>query len=158
MENGLSPVMNSKTEILILGSAPSKKSLELQQYYANKGNQFWNIIFEILSVNDPIEYSKRVKILLEHHIGLWDVYDTFNRDGSLDSQFRSTTLNDFHEILTTVPIKLIIANGKKSYGEIQKNALFQQIPILYCPSTSGANNGQSQLRKDNWTEALAINK
>lgn len=157
MEKGLKPIVNNETKVLILGSAPSKKSLELQQYYGNKGNQFWNLIFDILSVTDPIEYSKRVQILLDHHLGLWDVYDTFDRNGSLDSQFQDATLNDFQEIFSLAPIKLIIANGKKAYSESLKNALFREVPILYCPSTSGANNGQKQLRKELWTEALTIN-
>ena len=38
------PIINSETEILIVGTMPSVKSLEAQQYYAHPRNAFWKII------------------------------------------------------------------------------------------------------------------
>lgn len=38
------PVINNNSEVLILGSIPGKISLERQEYYGNKRNQFWDIM------------------------------------------------------------------------------------------------------------------
>ena len=35
-------------EVLILGSLPGRKSLEMQQYYAHPQNAFWKLITQIL--------------------------------------------------------------------------------------------------------------
>lgn len=154
MKTGFEAIYDKNTKILILGSAPSVKSLELQQYYANKGNQFWKIIAECLCTSDPIDYEKRLQLLTQNHIGLWDVYSHFNRIGSLDSDFKQIKLNNFDSLFPTTSIKLIIANGDKAYQEIVKSALFEHYMVIKCLSTSGANNGKAQERKIEWKEAL----
>ena len=45
---GLSPVIDDKTEVLILGSLPSDVSLAKGQYYANPSNDFWKLIGQVL--------------------------------------------------------------------------------------------------------------
>lgn len=151
---GFAPIYNNRTKILILGTAPSVISLKKKQYYANPGNQFWKIIFDILSVTDPLDYQQRIEYLKWHRLGLWDVYAKFERKGSLDSNFSTVIPNDFSQLLATSPIKLIIANGKLSYKEALKNQTLQNMPILCLPSTSGANNAQMTQRKIAWHEAL----
>ena len=43
-QEGLPPVINPTSKILIVGTMPGKKSLEQKQYYADSRNQFWSII------------------------------------------------------------------------------------------------------------------
>ncbi|MBS7577129.1 MULTISPECIES: DNA-deoxyinosine glycosylase [unclassified Enterococcus] len=159
MHEGLQPIYNQSTEILILGSAPSQKSIEFQQYYGNPSNQFWKIIFQILAIDDPITYQKRIDTLLKQHIGLWDVYQRFERIGSLDVNFTSVELNHFDEILEKAPIKKIITNGKRAYQEAQKINEFKysQLAIIPVPSTSGANNGKGLARMEAWRKAIKNN-
>lgn len=154
MKQGFSPVYDARTEILILGTAPSVKSLEKQQYYANPGNQFWNILFHSLAVEDPLEYSQRLELLKDHRIGLWDVYATFERKGSLDVNFSTIVPNDFTTLLTKARIKTILTNGQLAYKEALKNPTIPNLAIQQLPSTSGANNGQSKTRMVAWKEAL----
>lgn len=154
MKIGLEAIYDKNTKILILGSAPSVKSLELQQYYANKGNQFWKIIAECLNTTDPIDYEKRLDLLVQNQIGLWDIYSHFDRIGSSDSNFKQTKLNNFETLLSVASIKLIIANGDKAYQEIIKSTIFEDHTVIKCLSTSGANNGKAQERKIEWKEAL----
>ena len=40
-KSGLTPVIDDKTEVLILGTLPSDISLTKGQYYANPANDFW---------------------------------------------------------------------------------------------------------------------
>lgn len=154
MQTGLAPVFNKNTEILILGSAPSVHSLEKQQYYGNQANRFWQIIFTALQIPDPKIYHKRLQVLLDHHIGLWDVYQSFERKGSMDHHFSNYKLNDFNQLLETAPIKTVIANGKTAYQEIINQQLFVEQNIYYCLSTSGANNSRADKRQKEWKQAL----
>ena len=154
METGLVPVYNKNTEILILGSAPSIQSLEKQQYYGNQSNRFWQIIFKILQISDPKIYDKRLQVLLDHHIGLWDVFQNFERQGSMDHRFSDYKLNDFSQLLETAPIKTVIANGKTAYQEIIDQQLFVEQNIYYCLSTSGVNNSRADKRQKEWQQAL----
>ncbi|UUV99475.1 DNA-deoxyinosine glycosylase [Vagococcus luciliae] len=147
MQRGLDPIFNKDTRILILGSAPSEMSLKKQQYYGNNGNQFWKMMFAFFNVPFETDYDKRVALLLDHQIGLWDVYHLFERDGSLDTSFKTVELNDFSQILTQADIKLIITNGKKAYDEVLENNLFSDITIMPCISTSGAANGYMEKRR-----------
>jgi hypoxanthine-DNA glycosylase len=78
------PVISKRSKILILGSIPGAKSLEMRQYYAHPQNRFWKIIFELLNENFTTDYSEKIKILKKHHIALWDVIDSCERKGSLD--------------------------------------------------------------------------
>ena len=40
------PVENAGCTILILGSMPGERSLELQQYYGHKNNRFWRLMLD----------------------------------------------------------------------------------------------------------------
>ena len=82
MTEGLEPVADSKSEILILGTLPGKELLKAGQYYANPRNQFWKIISNIFNDAIPNSYDERLKVLKEHHIALLDVLKSANRKSS----------------------------------------------------------------------------
>lgn len=148
------PIVNQATRILILGSHPGVPSLRKQQYYGNPGNAFWRVVFHALEVPDPVDYQERLDTLQAHGIGLWDVYATAQREGSLDHKIKNPTLNDFETVLNDIPIKLIIANGKTAYKEIVKHPVFQSYEVVSALSTSGLNNGREKERMEQWTQAI----
>jgi hypoxanthine-DNA glycosylase len=78
------PIIDKESKILILGSIPGVKSLEMQQYYAHPQNKFWKIICEIFNEKFTTDYDERIKILEKYHVALWDVIDNCERKGSLD--------------------------------------------------------------------------
>jgi hypoxanthine-DNA glycosylase len=95
---GLAAVADGAREALVLGSFPGLKSLQLAQYYAHPQNQFWPLL-QALWPRHPqpprADYAGRCEWLLERGLGLWDVYASCEREGSLDSAIRaprSTTL------------------------------------------------------------------
>lgn len=137
------PIINKDSEILILGSIPGIRSLEMQQYYAHPQNKFWKIICEIFNEEFTTNYQQRIEILEKHHIALWDVIDTCERKGSLDSEIRNEEANKIEELLQNFPnIKAIFCNGQKSYKNLQKilGKKFR-MPIIVLPSTSPAYAG-----------------
>ncbi|MGP6138992.1 MULTISPECIES: DNA-deoxyinosine glycosylase [unclassified Jeotgalibaca] len=151
---GFGPVINAQTRVLILGSHPGVVSLRKQQYYGNPGNAFWRTVFSALGISDPVNYTERLEALLAHGIGLWDVYDTVEREGSQDVNIKNETLNDFEHVLGQTAIHLIIANGQTAYRETQKHAIFQDYEVICGLSTSGLNNGREQERMKQWHEAI----
>ena len=145
------PIIDENSKILILGSVPGIKSLEMQQYYAHPQNKFWKIIFESLNETFTTDYSERISILKKHNIALWDVIDTCERKGSLDSEIRNEEANQISELLENHPkIKAIFCNGQKSYQNLQKilGKNFH-LPVYVLPSTSPAHASLSYNQKLN---------
>ncbi|SKB92073.1 G/U mismatch-specific uracil-DNA glycosylase [Soonwooa buanensis] len=132
------PVINKDSEILILGSIPGVKSLEMQEYYAHPQNKFWTIIFELFNEDFTKDYQQKLQILKKNKIALWDVIDSCERKGSLDSEIKNETGNDILKLLKDYPnLKIIFCNGQKSYKNLIKTfGKNIEIPIVALPSTS----------------------
>ena len=135
------PIIDKESKILILGSIPGIKSLEMKQYYAHPQNKFWKIIFDLFSEEFTTDYTERIKILEKYHVALWDVIDTCERKGSLDSEIRNEEANKIGELLHNYPnIKAIFCNGQKSYKNLLKILPKDfLLPIIVLPSTSPAH-------------------
>ena len=99
---GFPPIADNNAIILILGSMPSIKSLEQQQYYAHPRNSFWFIMTTLLGDKSDLDYAERKALLLHNKIALWDVLNTCQRKGSLDSSIKNETIvvNDFNKFFT----------------------------------------------------------
>lgn len=137
------PISDSETIVLILGTMPGDKSLELQEYYGNTGNRFWKIISTITNNELPLNYTDKKKLLLKTKIGVWDVVHEADRKGSLDSEIKNEVPNDLNDFITKHKnLKVIGFNGTKSatlfdkYFERKKH-----IKYILLPSTSQANTG-----------------
>lgn len=132
------PIISDTSKILILGSVPGVKSLQMQQYYAHPQNHFWKIIFELLGEEFTFDYEKRIEIISKNNIALWDVIDTCNREGSLDTKIRNEEHNDILKLLNAhPPIRAIFCNGQKSFKNLKKIlGKESEIPVFVLPSTS----------------------
>lgn len=132
------PIISEGSKILILGSVPGVKSLEMQQYYAHPQNQFWKIIFKLFEEDFTADYQKRTEIIRKNNIALWDVIDSCEREGSLDTKIRNEEHNDILKILRHHPnIKAVFCNGQKSFKNLKKIlGKESEIPIFVLPSTS----------------------
>ena len=155
MLTGLAPLVSSQTRLLILGSFPGVASLQAQQYYGHPQNQFWRIlrtIFGDIYASSPLNscassYQIHSEWLLSKKLGVWDVYASCEREGSLDSNIRQAVLNNFSTLKTLCPnLQAIAHNG----GESFKHAKHTQnlgVPVFRLPSTSPANASWSFERK-----------
>ncbi|SDL79614.1 DNA-deoxyinosine glycosylase [Chryseobacterium taihuense] len=159
MQNRISsfhPIINANSKILILGSIPGVKSLEKQQYYGHPQNKFWKIIFHLFNEDFTEDYIQRINILKKHHIALWDVIDSCERKGSLDSEIKNEEANQIPELLQKYPnIQAIFCNGGKSYKNLQKmlgeNSI---VPFYLLPSTSPLHTISFEKKLESWKKIL----
>jgi hypoxanthine-DNA glycosylase len=146
------PIISNDSKILILGSVPGVKSLEMQEYYAHPQNKFWKIIFELFKENFSENYLDKIKILKKNKIAVWDVIDSCERIGSLDTKIKNEENNDVLQLLKKYSnIKTIFCNGGKSYKNLQKIAGKNfEIPIYLLPSTSPLHTISFEKKLENW--------
>jgi hypoxanthine-DNA glycosylase len=147
------PIVNPETEILILGTMPGTKSLEKQEYYANKQNQFWKILFTVFANGTvPELFQEKCKVLQQNKIGLWDVLANCERKGSLDIHIKNYTENDILGLLDAFPkINRILFNGKESQRYfIKKFGTIEGIVFYVMPSTSPANTVKFEEKLKLW--------
>ncbi|WP_084601047.1 DNA-deoxyinosine glycosylase [Acidovorax temperans] len=166
---GLPPVVSDCTVVLVLGSFPGAASLKAQQYYGHPQNHFWRILQSLwpqhpLPPAGPQHYAQRCAWLLERRLGLWDVYASCEREGSLDTSIRHAVVNDFAQLLRECPgLRAIAHNGGESFKH--SAAVRQQwagaypgaqVQSVRLPSTSPANASWSFERKQTaWAELMA---
>lgn len=148
---GLPPVYSAAIKVLVLGSFPGKTSLAQQQYYAHPRNQFWPLVAAIWPQYAlPESYAARCAWLVDRGVGLWDVYASCERVGSLDSAIRNPELNDFEALGKQCPhLKVFAHNGKQSFQHARELQKLSHVSAasLYLPSTSPANASWSFERK-----------
>jgi hypoxanthine-DNA glycosylase len=137
------PISNADTTILILGTMPGDKSLELGEYYGHSRNKFWKIISTITNNDLPIAYSDKKGLLIKSKIGIWDVAHKANRKGSLDSAIEDEEPNDLDSFISRHKnLKVIGFNGTKSQALFDKYFVRKNdLKYISLPSTSPANTG-----------------
>jgi TDG/mug DNA glycosylase family protein len=157
MKKAFEPIVTQLSKILILGTMPGEKSLELQQYYGNRGNHFWKIMFDILGEDFTFDYNERIKLLQKYHIALWDVLQFCEREGSLDSNILNEVPNDFESFYRLYPnirnVYFSSKNAEKYYNKYVGKR--EGINYFVLPSPSGANATKSFLqKKQEWEEKI----
>ena len=82
---GLPPVIAPGTRLVILGSFPGVASLRAKQYYGHPRNHFWSLVGTLWGLDLlSMAYARRLDVLRKRGLGLWDVYASCRREGSLD--------------------------------------------------------------------------
>lgn len=145
---GMPPVIARHTRLVVLGSFPGAASLAAGQYYAHPRNQFWAILGALWRIDLPaLPYARRLAAMRARGLGLWDVYASCCREGSLDSAIEDAVFNDFASLRRRAPhLQAIAHNG----GESARAMRFTRtlgVEVLRLPSTSPANASWSFERK-----------
>lgn len=146
--------------MLILGSMPGEESLRRRQYYAHPQNQFWRILGELLGAARELEYMRRLEILQQQRIALWDVARICVRAASSDATIRAAVANDISGLLAREPaIGAVLCNGTKAHElfvRLVAAALPRPVRVERLPSTSPANASMPYARKlALWRRAIA---
>ena len=145
---GLGPVLDANTRLIVLGSFPGVASLQAQQYYGHPRNQFWPILGALWGVDlGASNYARRLDVARAHGLGLWDVYASCRRVGSLDRAIEATQLNDLGALRVLAPmLRAVVHNGAES-ARAMAHTRALGLPVQRLPSTSPANASWSFERK-----------
>ncbi len=163
---GLPPLVDAHTRVLVLGSFPGAASLAAQQYYGHPRNRFWPVMahvfqaflaagaqpislecYEFDEVGVPRAYPQRCQWLRAHGVGLWDVYAACQRPGSLDADIRAAEPNDLAGLLARCPrLRGVAHNCSTSVRHAHHTQALAQtvfgpqgVAVVTLPSTSPAN-------------------
>ena len=157
------PIVNEKSAVLILGTMPGLASLKAGEYYGHRDNKFWDIMFPTC-ISDwtcdqmvSADFEMKRKLLLDHHIALWDVLKFCDRKGSLDSDIVNQIHNDFQSFFAVYPnIKRVFFNGKAAADhfkalKFEESTMADKI-FTTLQSTSPSNSTNSFLILNQWKQ------
>ncbi len=137
------PILPDKPHTLILGTMPGGKSLEKNQYHAHPQNQFWRFMGDIYGAGLLLPYEKRVQVLKDHGIAVWDVVRACTRKGSMDADIKNEIPNDFEQFYQNYPsIKLVVFDSLTAENIYMKRVvptLSKTLKYARVPSPSPAH-------------------
>ena len=141
------PIENASAHTLILGTMPGTASLAAHEYYAHPRNLFWTIFAELLGFDVTTAYADRLRHLVSAGIAVWDVLQSCERPGSLDSSIEPASVvpNDFPRFFAEHPhVRRVCFNGAHAealYRRHVAGAFEHPSPLTFVrlPSTSPAN-------------------
>ena len=143
------PQVGAGCRVLVLGTVPSVRSLQLRQAYGHRHNLFWPFMGELFGAGAELPYAERIARLHRVGIGIWDVLAQCNRRGSLDRSIErsSEVANDIPALLAARrTIRAIALNGGHAQAAFRRHivprlsvAQRARITLLELPSTSPAN-------------------
>ncbi|WP_440225162.1 DNA-deoxyinosine glycosylase [Dokdonella sp. MW10] len=155
------PQVGAQCRVLVLGTAPSVRSLAMQQSYAHPQNLFWPFMGELFDAGPELAYAQRIARLHALGVGIWDVYARCERPGSLDSSIvrASEIANDIPGLAAAHPeLHTIVLNGGTAQKAFRRLVLPHlpagRVALLDLPSTSPANASIPRARKRSGWEAM----
>lgn len=105
---------------------PGVASLQAQQYYAHPRNAFWLIMAQLLGFDAALPYASRVAALQTAGIAVWDVLQSCERVGSLDTAIAPASMvaNDFAAFFAQHPhITDVFFNGSLAETTFKRTVL-----------------------------------
>ncbi len=145
---GLGPVVSRHTRLLVLGSFPGVASLQAQQYYGHPRNHFWPVLSALWKVDlVSMRYKQRLAEVRRRGLGLWDIYASCQRVGSLDQAIVEPEFNDLAGLRRRAPRLAWVAHNGGESSRAMKQVAALGYGVLRLPSTSPANASWSFERK-----------
>jgi TDG/mug DNA glycosylase family protein len=151
-------------KLVFVGFNPGERSSQIGHYYAGRGNQFWNLLYESGLIPERLtpENDRRV---LEFGIGLTDIVKRWSRSASeLCAADYRCGVPSLQEKLARAAPRVVAFNGKGAYesyrrfaplgprplrpvalGEQERRLAGAQVFVL--PSTSGLNGSLRRAQK-----------
>ena len=150
---GFSPVTDSRTRLLILGSLPGDASLEAAQYYAHPRNAFWRLVGLAIGADLASQsYETRLDTLRAARIGLWDVIASAERPGSLDAAIRSPEAADLLSLTASLPdLRAVAFNGAKAAMLGRRILAATSLRLIDLPSSSPAHTQTAADKAAAWS-------
>ena len=158
------PIADARATRLILGSMPGVVSLAAGKYYAHPQNAFWRIMSELIGFAPDATYVARVQALRLAGIAVWDVLQSCERPGSLDTSILrdSEVANDFTAFFVRhAAVTQVFFNGGAAEASFKRHcATLMRDPRLSfqrLPSTSPAHASlRFEQKLGAWKSALNL--
>jgi len=158
LKHPFEPVIDTNSEILILGTFPSIKSFENSFYYSHPKNQFWDILSIIFNDNKPITIQEKIDFLKKHKIALWDSICECKRknSNSRDDNLEIIKPCNISTLLKKYPnIKKVAVTSRLAEKVIKKH--FKNIDVIYLTSPSPLNASKKLHQKaEEWKKSLQL--
>ncbi len=153
------PIVTAQSRGLVLGSMPGVASLRAGQYYAHPRNAFWPLLGSIFDC--PVDtYDRRVALVCDHRLALWDVLAHCVRPGSLDADIdpKTAVANDFAGFFDENPgIRHVFFNGNTAAETFRRKVqdglpakVAARLTLHRLPSTSPAHAVAGDKKLDGW--------
>ncbi len=153
IKKGLSPVYDENTRIMFVGTFPSEISLDKNEYYGNHSNQFWSLLGDILGTKlKNMEYSVRLRFILDNGIGLWDTIKECSRETSADLKIINPVFNDFS--ILGCQISYIFTTSKNAYNLLGNCNIPSNVYKNFLASPSKARAMKYEDKLDDWKNKL----
>ncbi len=163
MHRQLPDYLRPGLEIVFVGFNPGERSARLRRYYAGRGNQFWNFLYESELVPERLSLEEDYRVL-EFRIGLTDVVKRWSKSSSelSPADYRHGIPRLVGKLRKAAP-RVVAFNGKVAYERFsghparlgwQRKAL-EGAKVFVLPSTSGRNGSLTRTRKLRYFRQLA---
>jgi TDG/mug DNA glycosylase family protein len=152
-------------KVVFVGFNPGERSAHLGHYYAGRGNQFWNFLFESGLLPVKVDWDEDHRVL-EFGIGMTDLVKRWSKSSSelRADEYRKGIhrLND--QLQRAAPRARVVAfNGKGVYEQFLGNPVrlgWQRervagARVFVLPSTSGRNGSLTRIEKLEYFRQLA---
>ena len=109
-------------------------------------------MFYLFDEEFSFNYQERLDLLKRNNVALWDVIESCERKGSLDTEIKDEIDNNIPQLIINHPnIRIIFCNGQKSYKNLLKilGKNFK-IPIVVLPSTSPLHTVKFEEKLESW--------
>jgi double-stranded uracil-DNA glycosylase len=111
----LTDLLGKGLKLCVVGTAVTEASANLQAYYADPRNKFWDTLYKtrITATKEPIKAIDYESLKKEHNVGLTDLNQVeFGCDDKLDDKNYHVT--EFWKKMEKWKPKVICFNGKKA--------------------------------------------
>nr|WP_244299060.1 DNA-deoxyinosine glycosylase [Flavobacterium nitrogenifigens] len=130
-----------------------EQSIAKQEYYANKGNLFWKILFSIFEEEFSASYEDRKVLLAKYNIGLWNVLKSCKREGSSDATITEETINDFENLHKQFQLRKVFFTSAAQMSPTLRFFMQQSIK----PFTSKSLRLYSKITNEDYHEKQILN-
>jgi double-stranded uracil-DNA glycosylase len=155
MHHELPDYLRPGLDVVFVGFNPGDRSSRIGHYYAGRGNQFWNFLFESGLVAMPFQPEDDHRTL-EFGVGLTDVVKRWSRSSNdlRSADFREGIPGLRARLRAAAP-RVVAFNGKVAYEKFSRRPArlgWQSVPIegarvFVLPSTSGRNGSLTRAEK-----------
>jgi len=147
--------LRSGLSVVFVGFNPGDRSSRVGHYYAGRGNQFWNLLYESGLVKVPLTPEEDYR-LLEFGIGVTDIVKRWSKSSSdLRRADYRLGIPLLREKLEWASPRAVAFNGKGAYQQfcgrratlgLQQDSIGTS-RVFVLPSTSGRNGSLTREQK-----------